>query len=268
MTCAPRWGYEGAQVVVTGAASGMGLACVRMLGELGADITTLDLVEPDAPASRFVEVDMGQRASIDDAVAAIDGPVHALFNVVGVPPTRDPVEVFTINFIGPRHLTEQLIPRMNQGGAIASVATILVGLDETRDAVTEVLAVEGFEPLVAWADSHRDIVADGYMFSKQCFCGYTVARAPALIRKNIRINIIGPSTTETPFVDVLHATQPGIGDMSIGAIGRRSTPEEQAAVLVFLNSAFPTYMTGAVIANDGGFLAGFSTGQWEPPGEP
>jgi NAD(P)-dependent dehydrogenase (short-subunit alcohol dehydrogenase family) len=265
MTNAPRWGYEGARVVVTGAASGMGLACVRMLAELGADITALDLIEPDAPVARFIEVDLSRRAAIDAAVAAIDGPVHALFNVAGVPPTRDPVEVFTINFVGPRHLTESLVLKMNQGRAIANVATILVGLDETRHVVAEVLAIDGFEDLVKWAEAHRDVVADGYMFLKQCFCGYTVHRAPQLIPKNIRINIIGPSTTDTPFVDVLHAALPGIGDQSIGAIGGRSTPEEQAAVLIFLNSAMPSYMTGAVIPNDGGFTAGFTTGQWEPP---
>lgn len=267
ITSAEGWGYEGTRAVVTGAASGMGLACVRMLHELGAEITALDLVEPEAPVAQFLEVDLAQRTSIDRAVARIDGPVRSLFNVAGVPPTRDPVEVFTINFVGPRHLTERIVPLMKDGGAIASVATILVGLDETRDVVAEVVGVDGFEPLVAWADAHREIVADGYMFSKQCFCGYTVARAPQLIRQNVRMNIIGPSTTDTPFVDVLHAAQPGIGDQTIGGIGRRSRPEEQAAVLVFLNSTLPTYMTGAVIPNDGGFVAAFTTGQWEPPGE-
>lgn len=260
------WGYAGRHVVVTGAASGMGLACVRLLGRLGASVTALDLVEPAAPVDRFVEVDMGRRQSIDHAVAALDEPVHALFNVVGVPPTRDPVEVFTINFVGPRHLTEQVVGSMPHGGAIVSVATILVGLDESKAAVDEVLDAAGFDGAVAWADAHREQVADGYMFSKQCFCGYTVRRAPQLIGQGIRINIVGPSTTDTPFVDVLHAATPGIGDMTISAIGRRSTPEEQAFVLVFLNSAMPTYMTGAVVANDGGFVAALNTGQWAPPG--
>lgn len=255
------WGYEGKRVVVTGAASGMGLACVDLLIGFGADVIALDLVKPDRAVSQFVEVDVRDPESIDAAAGAIDAPVHALFNVVGVPPVRPPVEVFTINFVGPRQFTERIVPKMTDGGAIANVATILIGRDESRDAVTEALAVDGFDALVAWAEANPEKLAEGYMFSKQCFCGYTVQQAPQLIKRGIRINIIGPSTTDTPFLDALHEVMPGISDPPTAVIGRRSTAEEQARVLVFLNSAMPTYMTGAVIANDGGYTAALDTGQ-------
>ena len=248
------WGYQNKRVVVTGAASGMGLACVDLLNRLGADVIALDLEKPVPPVAQFVEVDMRDPRSIDSASAAIDPPVHALFNVVGIPPIRPGVEVFTINFIGPRHLTERIVPKMTEGGAIANVATILVGLEEAMPAVRQVLAIEGFDGLLTWAEANTDKVADGYMFSKQCFCGYTLQQAPQLVKNGIRINIIGPSTTDTPFLDKLHAVMPGIADRATTVSGRRSTPEEQASVLVFLNSAMPTYMTGAVIANDGGQL--------------
>ena len=87
------WGYQNKRVVVTGAASGMGLACVDLLNRLGADVIALDLEKPVPPVAQFVEVDMRDPRSIDSASAAIDPPAHALFNVVGIPPIRPGVEV-------------------------------------------------------------------------------------------------------------------------------------------------------------------------------
>ncbi|MET0628869.1 MAG: SDR family oxidoreductase [Acidimicrobiia bacterium] len=253
--------YRGKRAVVTGAASGMGLSCVERLTELGAEVVALDLVAPARPVAQFIELDVRDPASIEAATSAIDGPIHALFNVVGVPPAREAIEVFTINFIGPRYLTELLVPKMTEGSAIANVATVLVGRDETRSAAREALAVDGFGPLAAWAAANPDKLVEGYMFSKACFTEYTVQQAPRLIEQGIRINIIGPSTTDTPFLDALHAVMPGISDPPTAVIGRRSTAAEQADVLVFLNSGVPTYMTGAVIANDGGYTAALDTGQ-------
>jgi NAD(P)-dependent dehydrogenase (short-subunit alcohol dehydrogenase family) len=260
------WGYDGKHVVVTGAASGMGLACAKILGDLGAAVIALDLVRPEASVSAFIETNVADPASIEAAAGAIDAPVHALFNVVGIPPVRSGVEVMTVNFIGPRHLTELLLPKMAAGSAIASVATILVGLDQAMANVRDVLAIRGFDDTVAWAEAHPDAVAEGYMFSKQCVCGYTLYQAPQLISRGIRINTIGPSTTDTPFIDKLaEVMDPAAADQATTVIGRRSTAEEQAYPLVFLNSAMASYMTGAVIPNDGGYTAALGTAQLAEP---
>ena len=81
---AELWRYDGRRVVVTGCASGIGAHLSAQLADLGAHVTGLDLRRPDRPPAAFVEVDFADAASIDAAVAAIDGPVHALFNVAGV----------------------------------------------------------------------------------------------------------------------------------------------------------------------------------------
>ena len=76
--------YQGKRVVITGAYSGVGAAAVELLSSLGAsDIVALDIKRPGGSITRFIETNMADAAAIDAAVAAIDGPVHALFNNAG-----------------------------------------------------------------------------------------------------------------------------------------------------------------------------------------
>ncbi len=57
------------------------------------------------------------------------------------------------------------------------------------------------------------------------------------------------------------ATDDKVLNTFIQPIGRRSTPEEQAAALIFLNSAPASYLNGLALPVDGGFMAGMMTGQ-------
>src|SRR3954470_4113525 len=82
--------YEGKRVIVTGAASGMGAATVTMLGELGAEIHALDVRPIKGSVAKAYECDCGDPDAIDLTVGLIGGPVHALFNVAGVPQTQAP----------------------------------------------------------------------------------------------------------------------------------------------------------------------------------
>ena len=73
-------GYRDASVIVTGAASGMGAATARILVDLGAHVTAIDIKPTEVPVSRFVEVDLRDRGAIDDVVASMGEPVDALFS--------------------------------------------------------------------------------------------------------------------------------------------------------------------------------------------
>ena len=73
-------GYAGKRVVVTGAASGMGEATARMASELGADVIGCDIKPVAAPVTQWVEIDLMSEASIDRAVAAIEGEIDVLLN--------------------------------------------------------------------------------------------------------------------------------------------------------------------------------------------
>src|SRR6187397_78628 len=104
-------GYRDASVVVTGAASGMGAAAARILVDLGAKVTAIDIKPTDVDVERHVEVDLRDRAAIDDAVTSIGEPVNALFSCAGLPgPPFSELDTMLVNFVGARHLAHSLVP--------------------------------------------------------------------------------------------------------------------------------------------------------------
>jgi NAD(P)-dependent dehydrogenase (short-subunit alcohol dehydrogenase family) len=116
--------YDGKRVVVTGGASGVGGALVALLAELGAaEITVLDRKPPSGRVA-YRETDLGDPASIDAAVSAIDGRVDALFNNAGVAATKPTPVVIAVNYLGLRRLSERLLPRIPRGGAIVNTASM------------------------------------------------------------------------------------------------------------------------------------------------
>ena len=186
------WRYDGRRAVVTGCSSGIGAEVARQLTELGAEVVGLDLKRPAVQLNEFHEIDLSDPASIDRAVAAIDGPVDALFNIAGVSSgIGNPLLVVTINFLGTRHFTEALIPSMPPGSAIANVSSLAASEYRANAAVTAGLLdtatmAEGIE----WCERNPEPVADGggYRLSKEAIILYGMANVVALGAKGIRIN--------------------------------------------------------------------------------
>src|SRR6478672_9892523 len=263
------WRYDGRRVVVTGCASGIGEHVARQLTELGAEVVGLDIRAREERASEgqpalqlkeFHEVNLADPASIDQAAASIGGQVDALFNVAGVSSgIKDPLRVVTINFLGTRQFTEALVPTMPPGSAIANVsslaaaayrenATVTVGLVDT------VAMAEGIE----WCRRNPEAVADGggYRLSKEAMILYGMAKVAILGAKGIRINCTAPGVTDTPILDQLRSAYgQEFLDSFQTPLGRAAQPEEQASVLVFLNSKAASYITGQVLWVDGGSQA-------------
>ena len=253
--------YSGRRVVVTGCSSGIGAALVAPLTELGAEVVGLDVREPDDAAgpAEFHPVDLSDPASVDGAVAAIGGPVDRLFNVAGVSSgIRDPLRVATINFLGTRYLTESLIPAMPPGSAIASVSSLAASqYRENSEATLGLLATTSMAEGVAWCEANSHALADGgYRLSKEALILYGMANVSILGAKGIRINCTAPGVTDTPILDQLRGAY---GQEFLDAfrtpLGRVAGPGEQAGVLIFLNSAAASYITGQVIWVDGGTVA-------------
>jgi NAD(P)-dependent dehydrogenase (short-subunit alcohol dehydrogenase family) len=260
-------GYRDAAVVVTGAASGMGRATAEILVELGAKVTAIDIKPTDVAVDRFLEVDLREPASIDDAVASIDGPLDNLFSCAGLPgPPFSELDVMKVNFVGARHLAEGLVPKMPSGTSISAISSsAAVGWWDQMELVGQILATNGYDEAVEWLFANEESWNwSGYLFSKwvvDAWVGYWYADLAA---KGIRINCINPGPTDTAMMPAFHdyATKEVI-DQAVGPIGRYARAEEQAWPLVMIGSPRASYVAGEVFAVDGGFQGARYTGRLE-----
>ena len=160
--------YDNLHAVVTGAASGIGAATCEHLLAAGARVTALDVRPTEIDGARFVEVDLGDPQSIDGAVAAIDAPVDALFNIAGVAQTQPPLSVLRANLLGfvtsPNRCwwAWRLVPRSQMSPP--SPATAGWHLQPIGD----LLDTEGLVAGLEWCESRPELIGDGYFFQRVC----------------------------------------------------------------------------------------------------
>ncbi|HVP31381.1 MAG TPA: coniferyl-alcohol dehydrogenase [Myxococcota bacterium] len=256
-------GYAGKQVVVSGAASGMGAAVVRTLVELGAEVHALDVKPVSAPVFRALEVDLRNRESIDGAVRRLPERVDRLFHCAGLPGAPfSNLDTMLVNFAALRHLTEALLPRIPSGGAVASITSVAgMGFRKNLENVKALCATKDFDEARAWCEGHPK-QANGYLFSKQCIIWYTMQRAVELVARGIRMNCLSPAPTDTPMLPAFHAqvNREFIEKHFQAPVGRNATPEEMAEPLVFLNSDAARFVSGVNLFVDYGYLAAVEVG--------
>jgi NAD(P)-dependent dehydrogenase (short-subunit alcohol dehydrogenase family) len=259
-------GYRGKKVVVTGAASGMGAAAALLLVKLGAEVIGLDVKPTDVAVASFQQVDLGDRASIDAAVAAIGSGVDSVFSVAGLPgPPFSDVETMLVNFVGARHLIESLLPTMSAGASIVCVAsTAGLGWQERFADLLPLMTTESFEAGKTWCEANPEAIAHGYVPSKQSLNAWVAYRGAQLVADGIRLNCTNPGPTNTGMMPAFeaHAGKQTV-DAFLGPCGRRSTPEEQAWPLLFLNSPRSSYVAAESMQVDCGFLGATTTNQFE-----
>jgi len=256
-------GYAGKQVVVSGAATGMGDAAARLLVDLGAEVHALDVKPIASSVKQALEMDLTDPASIDAAVAKLPERVDSLFNCAGLPGAPfSNLDTMLVNFVGLRHLTEALLPRIPQGGAVASITSVAgMGWRKNLDAVKELVGIPDYAAAKAWCEANPE-QANGYLFSKQCIIYYTMQRAAELAGDQIRVNCLSPAPTDTPMLPSFHnqVSKEFIEDHFVAPVGRNATPEEMGDPLVFLNSTAARFISGVNLFVDYGYLASVETG--------
>lgn len=249
------------RVVITGAAAGIGRAMALRFAEAGAE---LDLVDIDAPGltrladelacgSRQIRthvVDLTNRAAISTLCESMGGEFpDTLVNNAGSYPMRDFEEVDC------RFLEKTL--QVNLESALWMAQGFIAGRKRKGGVIINVSSVEALIPL------RDDLIP--YGVAKAGVLALTRGLAHAYGRDGFRVNALVPGAIRTPGTDRLRGAairqldvdmiKTGIQFGSRLALGRWGKADEVARVALFLASDLASYVHGALIPVDGGFLA-------------
>ena len=242
--------FEGKVALVTGAGSGIGAACARLLGQRGARVVVADISRESAekvaadlasPALALA-VDVSSADACEAMVrAAVDafGRLDVAVNNAGIggPQGRTadyPLDgwdrVIAVNLTGVFYCMRAEIPAMlaNGGGSIVNMSSILgtVGFAE----------------------------APAYTAAKHGLVGLTKTAAIEYAGDGIRVNCVGPGFIDTP---MLAAAPPEVtaAVAELHPLGRLGRPEEVAELVAFLASDRSSNTTGTYALTDGGYTA-------------
>ena len=256
------FGYEGKRVVVVGCYSGMGESTAKIVRSLGAEVHGVDFKEPDYELASFTNCDLRNQADIESMLSSLSGPFDAVFYCAGLPPTHPAIDVMRVNFAATRTVLEGLQPKIKSGGAISIISsTGGLGFLQHMEPIMELLSTTGYTGAVEWCENHLDLVADGYVFSKEVIIVYTMKRALEVVNAGVRVNCISPGPTQTPMMpDFESMSGAELLQKFEGPMNRKATPDEMGWPLAFLNSPAAAFVNGFNLIVDGGFLAGTMTG--------
>lgn len=266
--------YQGLRVVVTGAARGVGAALLELLAELDvAHVTAIDRNPPSAPHDAFLATDLSDEAAVRDVVANIDGPVHALFNNAGVADTQPPETVLAVNYLALRTLSEGLLDRMPEGGAIVNTASTAGGLWRKRakeiNSLLDIDVVDGWAAPLQWFEANQATLGQTpYNFSKEVVVVHGLRSSRPTMQRGVRTNTVCPGPIDTPLLpEFRQTTSDKIIDWNIREMGGRAvSAREVATALAFLGSPAASYVNGVALDIDGGFNAAMATGQLDLSG--
>ena len=238
-------GLSGLRAVVTGGASGIGLATARSLAAQGAAVAVLDLdpggvSEPLVGLRADVSDDASVRAAVEQAVERLGG-LDILVNNAGIGavgsiednPDEQWHRVMDVNVLGIVRATRAALPHLRRSVHAAVVNTCSIG------------ATAGLPQRAL------------YCASKGAVLSLTLAMAADHVREGIRVNCVNPGTADTPWVGRLldAADDPEAERAALNArqpLGRLVTAEEVAAAIVYLASPAAASVTGTALAVDGG----------------
>ena len=246
-------GLSGKTAIVTGGGQGIGRAIVLRLAAEGCNVAIFDL-KPEAAAEtaaaagggkvRAYEVDVGERETVDRAVAAVEaelGPVWLLVNNAGWDRPMPFLKtdralwdrIIAINLYGPLNLHHSVCPGMAErgGGRVVNIASDAARVGTSDEAV--------------------------YSACKGGLISFTKSIARELARKNVLLNAVCPGPTNTPMM----AAVLGQGEQAVKwkdamvrgiPLKRMGEPDDYAGIIALLASDDGKFITGQAISVSGG----------------
>ena len=257
--------YAGKRVVLTGGTTGIGAALAELLYELGVEhLTILDIKAPTGRCDTFIETNLAAPASIDAAIAQIEGPIDVLFSNAGVAANAGVRTCMAVNVAASRRLTDGLIDRITKGGTIVYTASMAGnGWPAQVAEITELLEIADWDAFLDWCEAHPEVVNDVYAFSKMCMQVYTMRRSYSAIRNGIRINSICPAPVDTPLMaDFKVSMGEDAINWAVGVQGngRMAVATDIAPSLAFMGSDAAAFINGENLHVDSGLSSAMVTG--------
>ena len=243
-------------VIVTGAGSGIGLATAELLLDKGCQVAFFELSETalaeaksrhaksrhgKSKAARFVALDVTDEKAVDRAVA---DTVKAFGSLTGV--------VNSAGIAADRHVLDTPVDLFRKILDVNVVGTFLVGraaarimIDTGGGSIVNIASISGLR-----GSKGRS----AYGASKGAVVTLTQVMANDLAPFKIRVNAVAPGPVETPMVQAIHTQADRDLYHRYIPMKRYSEPGEIASVINFLlDEAQSSYVTGEIIAVDGGY---------------
>jgi NAD(P)-dependent dehydrogenase (short-subunit alcohol dehydrogenase family) len=247
--------HSGKTYVLTGVSSGVGAAVAANLSARGARIIGIDRVQPNAAIAAFHGCDLTDPAQIDAVVAAIAEPINGLVNIAGVPGSLPVETVAKVNYLAVRRLTEALLPRLADFGAVVNVASTAGANWRARaDLIRSLIAVDGWEAGLKHFTGFGFTSVQAYDVSKEAVILYSMLVSSRERHRGVRVNTVSPGAVQTPILATFYDTMGAdlLTRLRTQAGGRDARPEEMAGPIAFLLSRDAQWVNGIDLMADGG----------------